>query len=140
MKKTIFTFSLLILGILILFQVSKYALFSGDLNTELLIALVAIVFFFVGIYLNEKVFKPKTITSKAPEKIIDYSQIKKLNISNREYEVLQALSENLTNKEIAQKLFISESTIKTHVSRLLNKLEADNRIKVVAKAKSLRIL
>jgi len=46
MKKTILVFGLLILALLLLFQFSKYAVISGDLKVELVIALIAIVFFF----------------------------------------------------------------------------------------------
>ncbi|MEM1327637.1 MAG: LuxR C-terminal-related transcriptional regulator [Bacteroidota bacterium] len=141
MKQTIFVFSLLALSILLLFRVSKYALFSGDVDIELVIALVAITGFFMGIYLNKKSFGTKqSIQPSTPQTIIDYHKIKALRISDREYEVLLALSENLTNKEIAARLFISESTTKSHVSRLLSKLEASNRIKAVEKAKALQIL
>ena len=54
MKKTILVFGLLILALLLLFHFSKYAIISGDLKVELIVALIAIVFFFVGIYINKK--------------------------------------------------------------------------------------
>ena len=61
MKKTILVFGLLILALLLLFQFSKYAVISGDLKVELVVAVIAIVFFFVGVYINKKsLHKPKT--------------------------------------------------------------------------------
>ena len=136
MKKTILVFGLLILALLLLFQFSKYAVISGDLKVELVVAIIAIVFFFVGVYINKKsLHKPK-----ADQQVINHKKIKELDISNREYEVLQKIAEGLSNKEIADSLFLSESTIKTHVSNLLVKLDAKRRTQAVKKAKSFQIL
>lgn len=74
------------------------------------------------------------------EVTIDYQKIKQLGISDREYQVLSEISRGLSNKEIGEKLFISESTIKTHVSNLLVKLDAKRRTQAVKKAKELQIL
>ena len=54
--------------------------------------------------------------------------------------MLQNIAEGLSNKEIAEKLFLSESTIKTHVSNLLVKLDAKRRTQAVTIAKSHQIL
>ncbi|WP_411766369.1 response regulator transcription factor [Winogradskyella sp. A3E31] len=136
MKKTVLVFGLLILALLLMFQFSKYAVISGDLKVELIVASIAIVFFFIGVYINKKTLqKPNT-----PIEEISHKRIKELDISNREYEVLQKIAEGLSNKEIAQSLFLSESTIKTHVSNLLVKLDAKRRTQAVKKAKSFQIL
>jgi DNA-binding NarL/FixJ family response regulator len=137
MKKTILVFGLLILGLLLLFQLSKYAIISGDLNSEFTIAIIAIVFFFVGVYLNKKSLQKRTPTS--PDSI-DQKKIEDLDISKREYEVLLGISEGLSNKEIGEKLFISESTIKTHVSNLLSKLNAKRRTQALQIAKDFNII
>lgn len=137
MKKTIILFSILILCIILLFQVSKFAIFKGDIEKEVLIAIIAIVFFFVGVVLNKKSFQKH---SKEQNSGIDYKKIKALKISSREYDVLLALAEDLTNKEIADKLFISESTTKTHVSKVLSKLEVSKRVEAVKKAQMLHII
>lgn len=136
MKKTVLIFGLLILALLLLFQLSKYALISNDLHIEIIIALIAIVFFFVGVYLNKKSLSKPEI----PSGIINHEKIKDLEISNREYEVLQKISEGLSNKEIGEVLFLSESTIKTHVSNLLVKLNAKRRTQAVQIAKMFQII
>ncbi|WP_422861712.1 response regulator transcription factor [Flagellimonas sp. W118] len=136
MKKTIFVFSALIVALLALFQLSRYAYFSGDIAIELVIAVIAVIFFIIGIYINKKSgghYSTKSAT-------IDSEKINKLGISNREYEVLLHISVGMSNKEIADKLFISESTIKTHVSNLLVKLDAKRRTQAIQKAKDLQIL
>ena len=54
MKKTILVFSALIVALLVLFQLSKYTLVSGNLNIEIIIGIIAVIFFFIGVYMNKK--------------------------------------------------------------------------------------
>jgi len=136
LKKTIFIFTALITALLILFQLSKYSIVSGDTKIEFIIAGIAIVFFFVGIYINKKTLHK----NRSPKEEIDHQKIKEIGLTNREYEVLKEIKEGLSNKEIANKLFISESTIKTHVSNILMKLDVSRRTQAVQKAKELQIL
>ncbi len=136
MKKTVFVFSALIIAILALFQLSKYAYISGDISIEIGIAVIALVFFVIGVYINKKSLRKGNIE---PQKI-DSKKIEILGISKREYEVLIGISEGLSNREIADKLFVSESTIKTHVSNLLVKLDAKRRTQAIQRAKALQIL
>jgi len=136
MKKTIVVFALLILALLLLFQMGKYAMVSGDLKTEVIVAVIAIVFFFIGIYINKKSLQKHKVSLEE----INHKKIDELGITNREYEVLQHISLGLSNKEIADKLFLSESTIKTHVSNLLVKLNAKRRTQALQIAKNLQII
>jgi len=135
-KKTILIFAALIVALLSLFQLSKYSVMSGSSKIEWIIVAIAIVFFVLGIYLNKR-----SLHKKAPPKgEINQAQIKKLGLSKREHEVLIQISSGLSNKEIADKLFISESTIKTHVSNILLKLDAKRRTQAIQKAKQLQII
>jgi ATP/maltotriose-dependent transcriptional regulator MalT len=61
-------------------------------------------------------------------------------ITQREYEVLKLVAEGHSNLEISKALFISESTVKTHVSSMMTKLEAKRRTQAVRRAKELQIL
>ena len=63
-----------------------------------------------------------------------------LQVSHREYEVLQLLAEGFSNKEIAEQLFVSPNTIKTHIARLYEKLDVSRRTQAVHKAKSLQLI
>lgn len=136
MKQTILVFSALIVALLVLFQISKYAMISGNLNIEIIISLIALVCFGIGVYINKKsLSKPNTKTNT-----IDYNKLEALNISKREYEVLQHINLGLSNKEIAAQLFVSESTIKTHVSNLLLKLNAKRRTQAIQIAKAENLL
>ncbi|TDI69427.1 MAG: response regulator transcription factor [Bacteroidetes bacterium] len=138
MKKTIFIFSTLIIALLVLFQLSKYSVLSGDLNIEFMIAGIALIFFLIGIYLNKKSLQKKNILDTSGK--IDDKKISELGISNREYEILIKISEGLSNKEIAEKLFVSESTVKTHVSNLYVKLDAKRRTQAIQRAKDMNLI
>ena len=136
MKKTIFVFSALIIALLVLFKLSEYSYISGDLGIETVISIIAVLFFIIGVYIN------KRSTTKTDTTIhqIDEQKVKHLGISKREYEVLVQISKGLSNKEIGEILHLSESTIKTHVSNLLVKLDAKRRTQAIQIAKELKII
>ena len=136
MKKTILIFTLLVIAIFFLFQISKYTLLFNNSSIEVIIAIIAIVFFIIGIFINKKSLQK----DDNPTVKIDRQKIEALEISKREYQVLEEIYKGLSNKEIADKLFLSESTIKTHVSNLLSKLNAKRRTQAIQKAKELHIL
>lgn len=136
MKKTILVFGLLILALLLLFQLSKYTLISGDLHIGYSIAAVAIAFLGIGLFINKRT-QNQAPTSNLE---IDSKKVQELGLSKREYEVLKEVALGLSNQEIAEKLFVSESTIKTHVSNLLLKLNAKRRTQAVQISKSLNII
>lgn len=136
MKKTIFIFSALVVAILILFQLSKYRIIVGDSSTETIIAIIAVIFFIIGVVINKRVLYNKI----SPSQKINHKKIKTLGLSKREYEVLCLIAMGLSNREIAEKLFVSESTIKTHVSNVLAKLDAKRRTQAIQIAKELEII
>lgn len=137
MKKTVLIFGALIFALLLLFQIGKYAIITGSLDTEIVIAIVAIVFFIVGVYLNKRSLHIEKSFSK---NVLNNKKIESLELSPREYEVLMEIALGLSNKEIAEKLFLSESTIKTHVSNLLVKLNAKRRTHAIQIAQELGII
>ena len=121
-----------------LFRLGEYSLITGNVTIEIIMAVVAFVFFGIGVVLNKNSLQQKKEIQPQPK--VDFNKIEELEITNREYEVLQAVAKGLSNKEIAEKLFLSESTIKTHVSSLLLKLNAKRRTQAVQIAKELHIL
>lgn len=136
MKKTILVFALLIVAFFTIFKISKYSIVFGNTSIEYIIAIIAVVFFIIVIYINKKSLHQPL--KSAIE--MDAQKIEELEISKREYEVLKGISLGLSNKEIEDKLFISESTIKTHVSNLLLKLNAKRRTQAIQIAKDHNIL
>ncbi|MEW7289166.1 response regulator transcription factor [Aquimarina sp. 2304DJ70-9] len=136
MRKTIFIFAALVVALLTLFQLSKYSVLMGSTSIEIIIAIIAIIFFVIGVIINKRVLhKQKNLTQD-----INHKKVQQLGLSKREYEVLCEIASGLSNKEIAEKLFVSESTIKTHVSNLLVKLDAKRRTQAIQIAKELQII
>ena len=102
--------------------------------------------------LNE-VFRIQSVSkTKIPEKFIDnlktalerWDKLRKpysgMGLSTREVDTLKLIAQDLSNQEIADKLFISLNTVKTHIKNIYLKLEVDNRTKAVVKAKELRMI
>ncbi len=87
---------------------------------------------------------PKKFVNKLQSILEKYKNQKKnkqeSELSSRELETLKLIAENLTNKEIADRLFISLNTVKTHVKNILLKLEVDSRLIAVSKSKELGII
>jgi NarL family two-component system response regulator LiaR len=71
---------------------------------------------------------------------VDFIELKKRRISKRELEVLSLIASGKSNREIADQLFVSVPTIKTHIANLFEKLEARRRTQVIEKAKRLRLI
>jgi DNA-binding CsgD family transcriptional regulator len=150
MKRTILIFGLLITALIFLFQLRKYRIVEGDFSTEIVISVVSIAFFFVGIYFRkyftkeeERPVKPVVTVQTEPgtsRNQVDYAKIKELGISVRELEVLNELAKGLSNKAIAEKLFISESTTKTHLSNLFTKLNVSNRSQAIIRSNELNLV
>jgi DNA-binding NarL/FixJ family response regulator len=147
MRPIIIGFGLLILCLLILFRIGEVNFIKGDVKLEVIVSIAALVFFFVGLYFNYHSQKkavqrqsPTTIRDDSSNVSVDYEQIKKLGLTQREHDVLLKMAEGLSNQEIGAALFLSESTIKTHVSNILFKLDAKRRTQAVQVAKQLKIV
>lgn len=139
MLKIIFRFGLIIAALLVLFELSKASLFVPELSSDLVLALSGGVFVGLGIYVGLKMRKEKIVEVAAPIEI-NQEQIEILGLSEREMEVLQLIADGCSNKEVGERLFLSESTIKTHVSNLFVKLDVKRRTQAVTRAKELRII
>lgn len=124
-------------------------------SVEIYGALVAILFAGFGIWLGLRFTrKVETIVERVVERevtvevpvpasepfIRDEKQVQKLGITPRELEILALMAEGLSNREMAEKLFVTENTIKTHGSRVFDKLEAKRRTQAVQRARELRLI
>lgn len=88
--------------------------------------------------MHKRSIQHKTESANSME--VDHDKIESLGLSKREYEILVKISEGLSNREIAEKLFVSESTIKSHASNLFVKLNVKRRTQAIQKAKEWNIL
>jgi DNA-binding CsgD family transcriptional regulator len=127
----------------------QWKYFVADHSVEFYIGAVALIFTVLGIWIAHKIIKPKTehiiiekevLVLSSTEPFFDEAQFKKLSLTSRENEVLQLLVKGYSNSEIAEALFLSVSTIKTHVSNLFIKLDVSNRLKAIEKAKKLNVI
>ncbi|SFR34373.1 regulatory protein, luxR family [Robiginitalea myxolifaciens] len=134
MWRTILIYSVLILCLLILFRISRATYLLGGNSWDLTLAGIALVFLLLGIFLSRG-RKSKTETTEP-----DSRKIEQLGLSTREYEVLLQVCKGQSNQEIATTLFISESTVKTHVSNLLVKLDVRRRTQLMTKARNLNLI
>ncbi|MCD6062539.1 MAG: ATP-dependent transcriptional regulator, MalT-like, LuxR family [Flavipsychrobacter sp.] len=98
---------------------------------------IALLFTLVGIWLALKLARPKVKTVITAENTV---RAVAPELSRREMDVLEALAKGLSNKEMAAALFVSENTVKTHLSNLFVKLGANRRTQAIDKAKKLGLL
>lgn len=137
MRSIIIGFGLLILCLLILFRIADVNFIRGNVKLEIIVAFAALIFFFVGIYFNNKAQSRENTAKSGPvQGPVNYEEIRKVGLSQREHDVLVKMAEGLSNQEIATALFVSESTVKTHVSNILFKLDAKRRTQAIQFAKA----
>ena len=130
---------MLAVAFMLLLQLTKYSWITYGVRNELLIVVFAISFLVFGILVSGYFLKRKP-TPVSQDFILDEDRLKEFAISKREYEVLMAMAAGSSNKEIADSLFISESTVKTHVSNILIKLDSKRRTQAIQRAKEYHIL
>ena len=70
----------------------------------------------------------------------DQARVEQLGLTPRELDILEVMAAGLSNREIAQRLFVSENTVKTHLARLFSKLSARRRTEAVRLAKAARLI
>ena len=138
MKRTILIFGGIAGAFILLVRLSRYSLHSQSINSDTFIGIAALLLVGIGVLISY-LFKPKTIESNK-QSTIDQRQIEKIGLSNREYEILSLMAKGLSNAEIGNQLFISLSTVKSHVSNILMKLDAKRRTQAVEKARQLQLL
>lgn len=139
MLKHILLYGIALAALTALLKFVEYRFLVRDLSLEFYLGIVAVLFTALGIWAGLKLTR-REIVMPAPDFTRDDSELQRLGISKREYEVLELIAQGLSNQEIAEKLFISLNTVKTHSSNLFMKLEARRRTQALQRAKELRLL
>jgi two-component system, NarL family, response regulator LiaR len=139
MRKTILLYGIAMAVLIGLLKAVEYRYLVRDISTEMMVGIIAVLFAALGVWAGRRLTRTKVVVSY-PDFTIDEKQMSRLGISKREYEVLGLMSEGLSNQEIAEKLFVSLSTVKTHSSNLFAKLDARRRTQAIQRAKELRLL
>lgn len=147
MKRIIWLYGLALAVLVALLKGLEYRYYLRDLRVEFYIGLVAVLFTGLGIWMGLKLTgkgKRKVGAAKTPAVETDLEdlsyRLSQFSISEREYEVLQLIAAGHSNQEIADLLYISLNTVKTHSSNLFSKLDVRRRTQAVQKAKELKII
>ncbi|MEX2284860.1 MAG: response regulator transcription factor [Gemmatimonadota bacterium] len=125
-----------------LLKLVEYRFLVIQHSLEIYGGIVAALFAALGIWLGLKLTRPKeTVVIKEVQVptggpfVQNTARIEALGLTPRELEILQLIARGLSNREIASQLFVSENTVKTHSSRVFDKLNARRRTQAVQMAK-----
>ena len=160
MKKQILWYGLALGVLTVILKFLEYKVLIRDHVMDIYMGAIAVLFTVVGVWAGLKLTKKKevVVVKEVPvEKevtivkevavivdrqnfVLNENLLKQLSISKREYEVLELIATGMSNQEIADKLYVSLNTIKTHSSRLFEKLDVSRRTQAVEKAKSLGLI
>lgn len=158
MKKTVLLYGLLGGVLIATLEFVEFRFLVLEHSLEIYGGIVALIFAGLGIWLGLKLTRPKEtiITREVPVRVEvpvavpvpvhvpvpagspfqrNEERLAKLGITARELEILEAIAAGLSNREIAERLFVSENTVKTHTARLFDKLSARRRTQAVQRAK-----
>jgi two-component system, NarL family, response regulator LiaR len=125
----------------------EYRFLIVEHSVEIYGGLVALVFSILGIWLGIKftrkkevvVFREVAVAAGVPF-ALNEERLRELAITRRELEILELIASGMSNREISEKLFVSENTVKTHSSRLFDKLSAKRRTQAVQIGKELGLI
>src|SRR5215472_10245117 len=149
MKRHVLLYGLIAGTLIAALKWTEYRFLVLEHSFEVYAGLIAAVFAALGIWLGLKltgrrervVIKEVTVPPSASEPFLpDSAKREALGITPRELEILELIARGLSNREIAEKLFVSENTIKTHSSRVFDKLGAKRRTQAVQLGKELRLI
>ena len=144
LKSIALRFGLITALVLVLLKLSEFSYLSNRISTEFYVAIIGLATLAAGLYVGFRFKKEKVVEVEvAPEpKSSEPNQaiIDQLNLSKRELEVLDGIARGLSNQEIAEQLFVSVNTIKTHANNLYVKLDVKRRTQAVTRARELGVL
>jgi NarL family two-component system response regulator LiaR len=147
MKRHVLIYGL-IGGILIaVLKWTEYRFLVIEHSIEIYGGLTAAIFAVLGIWLGLKLTgtKQRVVVKEGPVParepfIPDEEKRENLRITRRELEILELIAQGMSNREIAEKLYVSENTVKTHSSRVFDKLGAKRRTQAVQLGKEFGLL
>lgn len=139
MIRTILPYGLALAVLVALLKFLEYRYIVRSLSIEIYLGVVALFFTALGVWAGLKLTRKK-IVRVGPEFQLNEEVLAQSGISKRELEVLQLMAQGFSNQEIADKLFVSLNTIKTHSSNLFLKLQVNRRTQAVQKGKELGLI
>ena len=135
-------------GVLIVaLRLIEYRFLVLEHSVEIYGALIASLFAGLGIWLGLTLTRRRDLAVPAPTPLpadrsfaVNTDNLGKLGLTPRELEILQRIADGMSTREIANALFVSENTVKTHSSRLFSKLNVNRRTKAVQVGKALGLI
>ena len=128
-----------------LLRLIEYRFLVVEHSLEIYGGLIALLFAGLGIWLGLKLTRKKEVVVfqevvvSAPF-VVTQGKLRELGVTRRELEILELIANGMSNREIAEKLFVSENTVKTHSSRLFDKLSAKRRTQAVQIGKEIGLI
>ena len=139
MKKTILLYGLSLAALIVLLRTLEYHFLVMEISMDLYLGAIALLFAGIGVWSGLKLTRPKVVLVN-PNFVLNRDGLDSLGISPRELNVLELMARGLSNAEIATTLVIEESTIKSHVRRILAKLAVRDRVQAVIFAYETRLV
>jgi len=149
-KKTVILYGILGGVLVAVLKIVEYRYLVLEHSLEIYGGIVALIFSALGIWLGLKLTRVRetVVVREVPVRVEvpvpvpvatpfarNGAQLELLGITPRELEILEAMAAGHSNREIAERLFVSENTVKTHAARLFDKLSARRRTQAVQRAK-----
>ncbi|MBK9413831.1 MAG: DNA-binding response regulator [Bacteroidetes bacterium] len=147
--KTTIAYSISLALLLFLLKWLELRFIIFDHSFEIYVGAIAVIFTSLGIWLALKLSKPKVETvviekevyiSRNENFVLNEKMAAELELSKRELEVLSLMAEGCSNQEIAARLFVSLSTVKTHNQNLFVKLDVKRRTQAIEKGRRLNLI
>jgi DNA-binding CsgD family transcriptional regulator len=144
-KRTVLIFGVVGAAALAALQYFQYRFLIVEHSFEIYGGLVAALFAGLGIWLGLKLTRTRIVVKEVPVPVnlpftVNTASIERLGLTPREIEIIQLIAEGLSNREIAERLFVSENTVKTHSANVFSKLSARRRTQAVQLAKEAGVI
>ncbi|MGH9874138.1 MAG: response regulator transcription factor [Pyrinomonadaceae bacterium] len=145
MKKHILIYGLCGGLLIVMLRLIEFRFLVIEHSVEIYGGLIALLFAGLGIWLGIKLTRKKEIlvfkeVAVSAPFALNEGKLQELGVTRRELEILELIANGMSNREIAEKLFVSENTVKTHSSRLFDKLGAKRRTQAVQIGKELGLI
>lgn len=148
MKKAVFLYGISGGLLIAALKFTEYRFLVLEHSVEMYGGLIALLFASVGVWLGLSITRKKevVVVKEVPVAVVDRpfavdeERVRALGITPRELEILQHIARGMSTREIADALFVSENTVKTHSSRLFDKLGVNRRMKAVEAGRTLGLI
>jgi DNA-binding CsgD family transcriptional regulator len=146
-RKHVLLYGLLGGAAIVVLRLIEYRWLVVEYSVEIYAALTAAVFAALGIWLGQRLTRPREtvivreVMVPAPANFVrDDRKLESLGVTPRELEILELIAAGLSTREIAERVHVSENTVKTHSSRVFDKLGARRRTQAVQLGKELKLI